>query len=177
MTATPSAAQREWTVDKSAQSIAVTCAVAVTVFFASGLLNGGFHMDYQTRYNMMLVWSAIAGGIGVSACHAWLAYNRDIGGIRDIPWAAEAVWTLAYGAVLWLFAALTDMSRINTSGFEQNTPVARIPVEWGMWVPLLIAASLSLLYAHRRGMLRWATILLPLQALWWSATLLTASTI
>lgn len=174
MTATPSVPQGRWTVYRSVQSITVTCVVAVTVFFVAGVLNGGFHLDHQTRYNMMLVWSAIAGGIGVSACHAWLAYNRDIGGIRDIPGASEAVWTLAYGAVLWLFAAFTDKSRIDTSGFEQNTPVPRVPVEWGMWVPLVVAASVSLLYARRRGMLRWATILLPLQALWWSATLVTA---
>lgn len=131
-------------------------------------------MDYQTHYNMVLVWSAIAGGIGVSACHAWLAYNRDIGGIRDIRGAAEVVWTLAYGAVVWLFAALTDKSRIDASGLEQDTLVSRVPVEWGMWAPLVIIASISLLYARRRGMLRWATILLPLQALWWTATLLAA---
>ena len=174
MTAAPSAAPPKWTVGKSAEWIVITCAVAVAVFFASTLMTG-FHMDYEMRYNQMLIWSAAAGGIGVSACHAWLAYNRDIGGIRDIPGSAAAVWTLAYGAVLWFFAALTDMARLNTSGFEHGELVPRGPIEGGHWVPLGIVASLSLLYARRRGLLRWATMLLPLQALWWSVTLLTAN--
>ncbi len=174
MTAASSAAPPKSTVDKSIEWTGITCAVAVAVYFASFLLTG-FSMDYEIRHNQMLVWSAVAGGIGVSACYGWLAYNRDIGGIWGVPGSAKAVWALASGAVLWFAAAFTDMARLSTSAVEYGELAPRIPVEWWQWVPLAIVTVSSLLYARRRGMLRWAAVLLPLQVLWWSATLLTAS--
>ncbi len=163
-------------VEKLVEWIAVTFGVAVVVFVSACLLTGPA-IGYDAHYNHMLVWSAAAGAAGLSAWHAWLLHNRGTrsGGVWSIPGSAPAVWALATGAVLWLAAMLIDKSRLNPIGLGDDEFVVRAPVEQGMWVPLAAVATLSLLYARRRGVLRWAVASLPLQALWWWATLSAAT--
>ena len=169
-------ASRGARVAEVAEWAAVSFVAAIVVYFAAGLLSG-FSMDYEVHRNQVLVWSAVAGGAGFSAWYGWAVHSRGThsGGVWAIPGSALAVWALATGAVLWLAAALTDTSRLDTSVVEYGELVPRVPVEWGMWVPLAVVAALPLLYARRRGVLRWAIASLPLQALWWWATLSAAS--
>ena len=120
-----------------AEWAAVTCAAAIAVFFATGLLTG-FSMDYEVHRNQVLIWSAVAGGAGFSAWYGWIVHSRGThsGGLWAIPGSAPAVWAPTTGAVLWLAAAVTDQSRLDTSAVEYGEIVPRVPVEWGMWVPL-----------------------------------------
>ena len=151
----------------------VTCVVAITVLFAVSFFTGPT-IGYDAHRNHMLVWAAVAGGVGFSACYGWLVYNRGVyaDGLWAIPGSAKALWTLTTGAALWVAAAAVDQSRLNMGSVEYGELVPRIPVAWWMWIPLAIAASLSLLHASRRGVSRWAIASLPLQAMWWSAALL-----
>ena len=169
-------ASRGARVAEVAEWVAVSVVAAIAVYFAAGLLTG-FSMDYEVQRNQALVWSAAAGGAGFSAWYGWAVRSRGAhsGGVWGIPGSALAVWALAAGAVLWLAAALTDTSRLDTSAVEYGELIPRVPVQRAMWVPLAVVAALSLLYARRRGVLRWAIAALPLQVLWWWATLSAAS--
>ncbi|MDE0606333.1 MAG: hypothetical protein OXH78_04155 [Acidimicrobiaceae bacterium] len=160
-------------VDKFAEWAVMTFVMMYVVYFAAGLMTG-FSMDYEVHRNHMLVWAAVAGGVGFSACYGWLVYNRGVyaDGLWAIPGSAKALWTLTTGAALWVAAVAVDQSRLNMGSVEYGELVPRIPVAWWMWIPLAIAASLSLLHASRRGVSRWAIASLPLQAMWWSAALL-----
>ena len=169
---------RKWgdTAAKCTEWAAVTCAAAIAVLFAVSFLTGPT-INFDAHRNQVLVWSAVAGGVGFSAWYGWIVRNRGVysGGVWAIPGSAPAVWALSTGAVLWLAAAGVDQSRLDTRSVEYGELVLRVQVEWGMWVPLAVVAALSLLYARRRGVMRWAMASLPLQALWWWATLFTST--
>ena len=157
---------------KFAEWTAVTCAAAIAVFFAASMV--GFHMDYVVHSNRVLVWSAAAGGAGFSAWYGWIVHERGTHGrgVWAIPGSIPWVWALSSGAVLWLAAALVDRSRLDLGSVAYGGLVPRVPVEWGMWVPLAVIATLSLLSARRFGLVRWGLASLPIQILWWWAVLL-----
>ena len=160
---------------KVAEWVGVTAAVSVAVFFVVAML--GFHMDYALHTNRVLAWSAVAGGVGFSAWYAWIGHARDRNGgrIRDIPSSVPVLWSLTSATALWLAAALVDRSRLDWGSAEYGALVPRVPVVWGMWVPLAAVAALSLLTARKFGLVRSGLASLPLQALWWWAVLLASS--
>ena len=155
--------------------ISVAIVVAGAAYFVVVLLTG-FSMDYIIDRNPVLVWSGAAGAAGISAWHGWVIRCRDThpGGWRTMPGAGQSIWALVSGAVLWLIGVWVDSTRLNRRAVEYGELVPRDPLLWPIWVPAaVVAAGVSLLYARRRGVLRWALWSLPLQALWWAALLTT----
>ena len=85
-----------------------------------------------------------------------------------MPGAAIVPWLLVSGAVLWLAGVWADSTRLKWSAADYGDLVPRDPPFWPVWLPAAaVVAVMSLLYARRRGVLRWALWSLPLQALWW----------
>jgi len=155
-----------------AEWFGVTFVIALAAFFAI-LMGAGWHLDYRVRYNWALVWWGVAGAALLSFWYGWFALIRDLhmGRLWKIHGFAAVGWLLAAGAVLWLVAALVDMSRLTPSiGLEHGALLERVAVGWGAWIPFLVVVPLSLLLARRLGVTTIALVSLPVQAfLWWAA--------
>ena len=155
--------------EKIAEWVIVSLGVAVTAFFAVAL-STGFSEDYIIDRNPVLVWSGVAGAAGTIAWHGWTIRCRDVypGDKKAVPGAGIVPWLLVSGAVLWLVGVWADSTRLKWTAVNHGDLVPRDPPFWPVWLPAAaVVAVISLLYARRRGVLRWALWSLPLQALWW----------
>ncbi len=155
--------------EKIAEWVSVTLGVAGVAYFVVVLMTG-FSMDYMIDRNPVLVWSGVVGTAGTVAWHGWTIRCRDIypGDKKAVPGAGIVPWLLVSGAVLWLFGVWADSTRLNRAAVNHGDLVPRDPPFWPIWLPsAAVVAVISLLYARRRGVLRWALWSLPLQALWW----------
>ncbi|MCQ3812988.1 MAG: hypothetical protein KTU85_01010 [Acidimicrobiia bacterium] len=155
-----------------AEWFCVTIVVTLVAFFAISL-GAGWHLDYDVRYNPALVWWGVAGTVLLSFWYGWFVLIRDLhmGRLRKIHGFAAVGWLLTSGAILWLVAALVDMSRlIPSNDLEHGELLKRVAVEWGAWIPFLLVLPLPFLLARRFGVNKIALASLPLQAfLWWAA--------